>query len=54
MQAIVNAPVIHYPTGPVIEAALNDYQLSYRVPVSAYYCLDSSGSMDSVATAARR
>lgn len=49
VQADVSAPIIHYPTAAVIQAALDNYQLSYRVPVSAYYCLDSSGSMDSIA-----
>jgi len=34
-----------YPAGPVIEAALNGYQESFRSPADVVYCLDSSGSM---------
>ncbi len=36
---------ITYPSANVIEAALDLYQTTYRHPVHAIYCLDSSGSM---------
>jgi Ca-activated chloride channel family protein len=34
-----------YPAGPVIDAALSDYQLSFRSPADVVYCIDGSGSM---------
>jgi Ca-activated chloride channel homolog len=45
IQATVNEPIVHYPNAQVIQAALNNYQLSYRSPVSDYYCIDGSASM---------
>jgi Ca-activated chloride channel family protein len=45
IEANIEEPTVHYPDASVIQAVLNDYQLTYRVPVSAYYCLDNSGSM---------
>ncbi len=45
IKAAVNEPIVHYPDAPVIQAALDNYQLSYRSPVDAYYCVDGSGSM---------
>jgi Ca-activated chloride channel family protein len=45
IQATVNAPIVHYPNATVIQTALDNYQLSYRSPVSDYYCIDASGSM---------
>jgi Ca-activated chloride channel family protein len=34
-----------YPAGPVIDAALNAYQDSFRSPADVVYCIDGSGSM---------
>jgi Ca-activated chloride channel family protein len=34
-----------YPAGPVIDAALSSYQLSFRSPADVVYCIDGSGSM---------
>jgi Ca-activated chloride channel family protein len=34
-----------YPAGPVIDAALNLYQNSFRSPADVVYCIDGSGSM---------
>jgi Ca-activated chloride channel family protein len=34
-----------YPSGPVIDAALNLYQNSFRSPADVVYCIDGSGSM---------
>jgi Ca-activated chloride channel family protein len=45
IKADVNEPIVHYPDATVIQTALNNYQLSYRAPVDAYYCIDGSGSM---------
>lgn len=45
IQATVNEPIVHYPNADVIQTALDNYQLSYRSPVSDYYCIDASGSM---------
>ncbi|WP_432971210.1 vWA domain-containing protein [Dactylosporangium sp. CA-233914] len=45
IQATINEQGIQYPSGPVIQAALDRYQTRYRRPVNAYYCLDGSGSM---------
>jgi Ca-activated chloride channel family protein len=45
IRADVNEPVVHYPDAAVIQAALDNYQLSYRSPVDSYYCIDGSGSM---------
>jgi Ca-activated chloride channel homolog len=45
IQATVNEPIVHYPNAAVIQTALDNYQLSYRSPVSDYYCIDGSGSM---------
>jgi Ca-activated chloride channel family protein len=45
IQATVNEPIVHYPNSAVIQTALDNYQLSYRSPVSDYYCIDGSGSM---------
>ena len=41
----MNEPIVHYPNAAVIQTALDNYQLSYRSPVSDYYCIDGSGSM---------
>jgi len=45
IRATVNEPIVHYPNASVIQTALDNYQLSYRSPVSDYYCIDGSGSM---------
>lgn len=45
IQANVTQPIVHYPNAAVIQTALDNYQLSYRSPVSDYYCIDGSGSM---------
>lgn len=45
IRATVNEPIVHYPNAAVIQTALDNYQLSYRSPVSDYYCIDGSGSM---------
>jgi Ca-activated chloride channel family protein len=34
-----------YPAGPVIDAALSSYQVSFRNPSDVVYCIDGSGSM---------
>jgi Ca-activated chloride channel homolog len=34
-----------YPAGPVIDAALSAYQLTFRNPSDVVYCIDGSGSM---------
>jgi Ca-activated chloride channel family protein len=35
-----------YPAGPVIDSALSNYQLNFRSPADAVFCIDGSGSMD--------
>ncbi len=45
IKADVSGPIVHYPDAAVIQTALDNYQLSYRSPVDAYYCIDGSGSM---------
>jgi Ca-activated chloride channel homolog len=47
VQANLKEQTITYPTAPVIEKVLDNYQLAYRKPVDIAYCLDGSGSMDS-------
>ncbi|GIH06175.1 hypothetical protein Rhe02_42420 [Rhizocola hellebori] len=46
IQANLKEQGIQYPSATVIQAALDRYQTSYRKPVTVYYCLDSSGSMN--------
>jgi Ca-activated chloride channel family protein len=45
IQANLREQGIRYPSAAVIESALARYQTHYRRPVSAFYCLDGSGSM---------
>lgn len=42
----VNEPVMNYPKADVINAVMDNYQLTYRLAVDAVYCLDGSGSMN--------
>jgi Ca-activated chloride channel family protein len=41
----IKLQLLQYPAADVIETALGRYQTTYRQPVHAIYCLDSSGSM---------
>ena len=45
IQANLREQGIRYPSAAVIQSALAMYQTHYRRPVTAFYCLDGSGSM---------
>ncbi|MGX1809479.1 VWA domain-containing protein [Nocardia sp. NPDC055321] len=47
IRATLTDQPITYPAAPVIEAALDNYQTSYRAPTDLVYCIDASGSMSS-------
>lgn len=47
IRATLTEQPITYPAGSVIEAALDNYQTSYRTPTDLVYCIDASGSMGS-------
>jgi Ca-activated chloride channel family protein len=45
IQTSIKNQQLTYPAGPVIDQALNAYQVSFRSPADVVYCLDGSGSM---------
>jgi Ca-activated chloride channel family protein len=42
----IQAQLLTYPAGPVIQGVLRNYQIAFRQPVDTAYCIDGSGSMD--------
>lgn len=53
IQTTIRSSPIAYPAADTINRALDLYQVAFRRPVDAIYCLDTSGSMDAGAKNSR-